>query len=449
MNIQQRITFLFTGVSAGILALFMVVVYISAAQNRASEFYNILEKEAITKVNLLLETQLDAETLQTIYKNNREILYEVETAIYDDSYNLIYHDAVDIDFVKETPKMLQQILQAKQIQFVQEEWQVIGLVYPYHGKNYIITAAAFDGYGFSKLNNLSSTMLIAFFAGLLLIFLTGKYFSRKSLMPLSKMADDARKISASNLDLRLKEGEDEIGQLAKTFNAMLMRLEKSFDSQKQFVSYLAHEFRTPLAVIIGEIELSLSKNRTAKEYQSTLEAILKDSKKIAQLSEAFLDLAKASYDKAEIKFHPIRVDECLIEASLKLQKNHPNFKIELDLPEDLEEDAITVLGNEYLLSTAFRNLIENACKYSQNKACKVEIGSNGKKPFILFTDQGIGISNSEISEIFKPFFRGKNKNYSEGSGIGLYLVEKIISLHGGKISVDSQLDKGSIFIVNL
>ncbi len=443
MNIQQRITFLFTGVSAGILALFMVIVYISASQNRASEFYNILEKEAITKVNLLLDTQLDAETLQTIYKNNREILYEVETAIYDDSYNLIYHDAVDIDFVKETPEMLEQILLAKQIQFVQEEWQVVGLVYPFQGKNYIITAAAFDGYGFSKLNNLRSTMLIAFFAGLLLIFLTGKYFSRKSLKPLSKMADDARKISASNLDLRLKEGEDEIGLLAKTFNAMLERLEKSFESQKQFVSYLAHEFRTPLAIIIGEIELSLSKERDQKAYQETLQIILNDSKKIAQLSETFLDLAKASYDKSEVKFQKVRIDECLIEASHKLQKNKPSYKIEMELPEDLEEEEITIQGNAYLLSAAFKNLIENACKFSENHTCLIRIASSNSRPQLTFIDQGIGIALEDLDKLFTPFFRGDNKNFAEGSGIGLFLVEKIISLHEGKIKVSSEKQKGT------
>ncbi|SIS54626.1 HAMP domain-containing sensor histidine kinase [Belliella pelovolcani] len=449
MNIQQRITFLFTAVCAGILGIFMLVVYLSASKNRANEFYNILEKEAITKVNLLIETQLDSFTLQTIYRNNRKILYEVETAIYDDQYNLIYHDAVDIDFVKETPEMLSEILDAKRIQFTQEDWQVIGIVHHSKGMDYLVTAAAFDGYGFSKLNNLRSTMMITFIIGLVVIFMTGKYFSKNSLLPLSKMSEEARKISASNLDLRLKEGNDEIGTMAKTFNAMLERLEKSFESQKQFVSYLAHEFRTPLAIIIGEVELSLSKPRQAEDYQQTLETVLKDSKKIAQLSESFLDLAKASYDKAEVNFQKVRLDECLIEASQKLQRNHANYRVELDLDESIDEGTITINGNSYLLSTAFRNLLENACKYSENNSCKVHITSIDKKCHISFSDQGVGISIDELDDIFKPFFRGSSRELSEGSGIGLYLVEKIIQLHEGKIFVDSEVGKGSTFTVIL
>ncbi|MCH7413202.1 ATP-binding protein [Belliella sp. R4-6] len=448
MNIQQRITSLFTTVSAGILALFMTIVYFSASQNRANEFYNILEKEAITKVNLLLATQLDAETLQTIYKNNREILYEVETAIYDDHYNLIYHDAVDIDFVKETPEMLAEILKADKIQFIQADWQVIGMIYQFQEKNFIITAAAFDGYGYNKLNNLRSTMLISFFSGLLLIFLTGKYFSKKSLKPLAKMADDARKISASNLDLRLKEGNDEIGLLAKTFNAMLKRLEKSFESQKQFVSYLAHEFRTPLAIVIGEIELSLSKDRNPQEYQLTLETVLNDSKKIAQLSETFFDLAKASYDPTEVNFQQIRIDECIIEASQRVQKNHGDYKIEMELPEYLEEEEITVRGNAYLISTAFKNLIENACKFSENHTCTVKISSTKSKPTVTFIDNGIGIVKSDLNKLFTPFFRGTNKGFAEGTGIGLFLVEKIITLHEGKIQISSEIGKGTQVTIN-
>ncbi|MCH7410935.1 HAMP domain-containing histidine kinase [Belliella sp. DSM 111904] len=447
MSIQQRITILFTAVSAGILAIFMGIVYFSASQNRASEFYNILQKEAITKVNLLTETQLNAETLQTIYRNNREILYEVEAAIYNADLELIYHDAVDIDFVKETPEMLSEIQGSEYIQFFQEEWQVVGILYRSAGKDYIITAAAYDEYGYNKLYNLRFTMMITYVLALLLIFLTGKYFSRNALLPLAKMAMDAKSISANNLDLRLKEGEDEIGKLAKTFNAMLERLEKSFESQKQFVSYLAHEFRTPLSIVIGEVELSLSKERETDMYRETLSTILKDAKKLAQLSESFLDLAKASYDKTQVKFLPIRVDECLIDASHKLQLAHADYKVELLIPEDLEEENITLLGNEYLLTTAFKNLLENGCKYSLGRTCRVNITFVDGILLITFSDHGLGIDAEEIGDIFKPFFRGKNKSQAEGSGIGLYLVEKIIALHEGKVKVTSKISEGTSFTV--
>ncbi|PSL03492.1 HAMP domain-containing sensor histidine kinase [Cecembia rubra] len=451
MRIQQQISLMFTALAAGILLVFMGIVYFSAYTNRINEFYNILEKEAITKANLLLETQLDAGTLQTIYRNNREILYEVEVAIYDAGQKLIYHDAVDIDFVKETPEMLLEIGRKKKINFIQDKWQVIGFVYQQAEQQYFITAAAYDFYGFSKLENLRDTMLVSFFFGLAIIFLIGKYFSRKTLAPIAGIIKEAQNISASNLDLRIQEynSKDELGQLAQTFNQMLERLEKSFDSQKQFVSYVAHELRTPLSAIIADLELSLDKERTAQEYQATIKDVLSDSQKVARLASTLLDFAKASYDRTEITFKPVRVDEILLEASHQLQAKNPGYKIQLDFVGDLEEEDITVKGNNYLLGIAFSNLMENACKFSEDKCCDVSISSFLSGVMIKFKDRGIGISEEDQEEIFNPFFRGKNKDYSNGTGIGLTLVQKIIHQHDGEIRLDSKTGQGSIFSIIL
>lgn len=117
MKIRTRLTILFTVITATILLAFASVIYFSAKKNREKEFYSILKKEAITKANLFFNAKVDAKTLQDIYRNNREILNEVEVAIYDTGFNLLYHDAVDIDYVKETPEMINEIFQKGEIQF--------------------------------------------------------------------------------------------------------------------------------------------------------------------------------------------------------------------------------------------------------------------------------------------------------------------------------------------
>jgi len=126
-----------------------------------------------------LNAKVDKKTLEDIYHNNRKILNEVEVAIYDTRFDLLYHDAVDIDFVKETPAMLQDILKNKEIRFYQEKWQVIGITFPYKDKTYIITAAAYDQYGYNKLNSLLSTIFLVFILSIFLIYAAGIFFSKK------------------------------------------------------------------------------------------------------------------------------------------------------------------------------------------------------------------------------------------------------------------------------
>ena len=455
MKVRARLTLLFTIITATILLVFASIIYYSAKENRETEFYALLKKEALTKANLFFNAKVETKTLQDIYRSNREILNEVEIAIYDSSFHLLYHDAVDIDFVKETPEMINRVYQKGEMRFYQEDWQVIGLRYEYENNNYIITAAAYDQYGFTKLNSLLKNSILVFVISILFIYIAGLFISKKAFDPVKEMTEKARKISATNLDLRLNsnDSKDELSELANTFNEMLSRLENSFDAQKHFVSNISHELRTPLAAIITELELSADKEKNAKEYKSSIQNALGDAKKLVRLSNSLLDLAKASYDPSEIAFRPLRVDELLLDARQQVQQSNPAYKIDIhfvrDVDPDREENEISVNGNEYLLKVAFANLFENGCKFSRDKHSQVSISFENRKILLKFTDKGIGISEDDLKNIFTPFYRGENKRFAPGNGIGLSLTQKIISLHAGSLSVLSEKDKGTTFEVKL
>lgn len=452
MKIRTRLTILFTLITATILLAFASVIYISAKENREKEFYSLLRKEALTKANLFFNAKVETKTLQDIYRNNRQILNEVEIAIYDRSFNLLYHDAVDIDYVKETPEMINEIYQKGEKQFYQEEWQVIGLRYGYENKNYIITATAIDQYGYNKLDSLLKNSIIVFVISILFIYIAGRFFSKRAFDPVKEMTEKAKAISATNLDLRLNSNgsKDELSELANTFNEMLSRLENSFDAQKNFVSNISHELRTPLAAIITELELSVNKEKNVAEYKSTIQNALGDAKNLVRLSNSLLDLAKASYDPTEISFKQIRVDEILLDARQQVQQVYPDYKIDIVFEKEFENDSqITVNGNEYLLKVAFANLFENGCKFSKDKQSCVSILFENKKIQLRFTDKGIGISEDDLKNIFTPFYRCENKQFADGNGIGLSLTQKIIHLHKGSISVQSKQHQGTTFTVDL
>ncbi len=452
VKIRTRLTLLFTLITTTILLTFATVIYYTAKENREKEFYALLKKETITKANLFLNARVDKKTLQDIYHNNRKILNEVEVAIYDTSFTLLYHDAVDIDFVKETKRLINDIYQKGEVNFYQGDWQVVGLRYEFQGKSFIITAAAIDQHGYNKLEKLFKTIIVVLIISIFVIYIAGYFFSKKALAPIKEMTEKARNISATSLHLRLTNNgsNDELSELANTFNDMLNRLENSFDAQKQFVFNISHELRTPLAAIITELELSANKEKNLDEYKSAINNVLNDAKKLVRLLNSLLDMAKASYDPTEISFKPIRVDEILLDARHEVLRLNSNYKIDIYFENDFEnENQISINGNEYLLKVAFINLFENGCKFSKNKQCNVSVLIDNNKIKLYFIDHGIGISEDDLKNIFTPFYRGENKKFADGNGIGLSLTQKIIHLHKGSISVQSQKYQGTTIEVEL
>jgi signal transduction histidine kinase len=437
MKIGTQLTLRFVLMTAAILTVYASVVWYAASSNREKEFYKLLEKEAITKANLFFDAGIDAQTLQDIYKNNRKVLNEVEVAIYSTDFKLLYHDAVEIDVVKETPEMLQAILNNGLISFYQEDWQVIGTQYLHQNQTYLITAAAYDNYGYTKLMKLLRNSILVFVLSLLFIYLAGVYFSKQILTPIQLINQRARLITATNLDLRLPQSsnQDELADLSHTINDMLQRLEQSFDSQKSFVSNISHELRTPLTAIIAEIELALQQNLSSDAYKQSLLLLQADAQRMVKLINVLLDLAKASYNTTEISMKPLRLDELLMDTCMQVQTAHPHYKFSIAINETDDDIEIKTIGNAYLLGVAFSNLIENACKYGTTPQCSINMSIDTDNLKIIFEDDGPGISQSDLPRIFEPFYRSVAQAHKDGYGIGLSLTQRIVLLHKGSIEV--------------
>jgi len=452
MQIKTRLTLLFTMLMAALLLAFALTVYFTSAETREDEYFKRLKQQAATKANLLFDTRIAPNVLQLIYKNAPNALFQEEVAIYDNNFELLYHDDVAIDRVKETKKMIDSIIARKEIQFYLGEVQVVGFLYEHNKKEYIITAAAKDEYGLTKLADLRNTIILAFLVSVVVIFLAGQFLAKKSLHPVSSMVSKVKKITATNLDLRLDEGnrKDEIAALAITFNEMLNRLEHSFDAQKSFVSNISHELRTPLTTMLAEQQLILEKERTNEAYRATIHHTITDTQKLIRLSNNLLDLAKANYDQAAITFKQIRMDELLMDARTDVLQHQPKYSVDIAFEQEIDNDNdISVNGNVYLLKVAFVNLMENGCKFSDDHHCKVAIAFNAENIVLRFADNGIGIGADELPHIFTPFFRGSNRKFADGNGIGLSLTRKIVELHQGNICVHSTQQEGTMFTITL
>ena len=338
MKIRTTLTLQYAGITAAVFFAFVVAVYYVSEHSRSNAFFRNLQSEAITKAHLFLNNQVDAKTMQSIYLNNQKFINEVEVAVYTTDFKILYHDALQNDIVKETPEMVKRILKRKNISFYVDEYQAIGLVYPFEGQDYIVTAAAYDGYGYANRDALRNMLILLFIGGLTVLAVVGYILSRSTLKPIRNIVREAEKITASHIDKRLpvKNEQDELGELSITFNALLERLEKSFNSQKMFVSNVSHELRTPMAALTAELDLALLKERTSGQYQVAISNALQDSRRIINLIDGLLNLAKADYQSEQITMEEVRLDELLLDARELVLKAHPDYHIELVFEQEAE-----------------------------------------------------------------------------------------------------------------
>ena len=452
MKIRTRLTIRYTGMTAAIFLLSMLFVYFFSEHSRSETFFRNLRKEAVTKAHLFLNNKVDAKTMQSIYLNNRNFIDEVEMAVYDTHFDMLYHDASQIDIIKEDQAMIHRIIHEKKIEFYIGDDQAIGMLYTLNGNKYVITAAAYDGYGYANQKELENILIAISLTGLSILVIVGYILARSALAPVTSIVKEAEKITASKIHRRLPVAnkKDELGELSLAFNDLLDRLEKAFQSQKMFVSNVSHELRTPMAALIAELELVLLKERTPERYEESIRNVLQDAARIIKLIEGLLNLAKADYSPEQIKMEEVRLDELLLDAREMVMKANPKYNVDLVFEQEAEDDSvITVSGNHYLLTTAFVNLMENNCKFSADHTSSIRISFWQEMSILRFSDNGIGITEEDKNHLFTPFYRGKNKEFTQGHGIGMTLTKKIIDLHRGTLDVNSHLGEGTTFVVRI
>lgn len=286
-------------------------------------------------------------------------------------------------------------------------------------------------------------LLVVLLSGAVTYWLTGK-----ALSPLRKMAGQMETIQAQNLaqPVEVPGTEDEVAHLAKSFNAMLSRLEKSFKTQKRFSANAAHELRTPLAVIQARLDLLDRKSKELPgDCAESLEILAAQTERLSHLVEELLQMARLeTVQKSDQISLPALLEEILCDLEEIAQKNGVKM---IQHPSEGE-----LVGNDALLYRAIYNVIENSIKYNHTGG-QVSVQSNVEKGQIIITisDSGRGIPAEDQKQVFEPFFRvDKSRSLQIGGcGLGLALTKAIIELHGGQIGIVSSSPKGTTIRIML
>ena len=320
------------------------------------------------------------------------------------------------------------------------------------GQSYLIQSAFEMDDFYGALEHFALLLFISIPLLLLCAAAGGYWISTRALAPVDQITQTARTISAQNLSSRLvvPHTGDELQRLSETLNGMLGRLEDAFKKITQFTADASHELRTPVAVMRTRTELSLRKARSAEEYRDVIAEVLAELEKTSALIEQLMFLARADSGAATLHFSATNVSEVLREAC------HQGSALaeakQIGFQEQISRDSMWIRGDASSLRRLFLILIDNAVKYTPASGqVEVSLQRNDGYAVAQVRDTGIGISETDLPNVFERFYRADKARTRElgGVGLGLSIGRWITEVHAGTIEVHSSPGRGSIFEVRL
>lgn len=336
--------------------------------------------------------------------------------------------------------------------------KALSLVVPVHSTyndrllGYIQVIQTLKGYH-EMTNDLRQSIIIIGLIALIFSSVIGGLLINSFVKPITNLTTAMESIQKNlNSDVRLNEGDknNEFSKLARTYNDMVDLMQKNITNQREFVEDVSHELRTPVAIVEGHLKML---DRWGKEdpqiLEESIDASLTETKRMKTLVKEMLDLSRTKEIDVYYKNERTNIIELLKQLVTNFKMLYPDFQFIVD--DDVEEDLFVNMYRNHL-EQVFVNILDNAVKYSMDrKEVHVSISSSGEQVDIAIQDYGSGISEEDLSKIFNRFYRVDKARSREkgGTGLGLPIVKELIESYGGQVHVNSQLDYGTIFRIQL
>jgi len=285
----------------------------------------------------------------------------------------------------------------------------------------------------------------------IMAFLASRWFCRRALRPVMIMAEQACVMNVEDRHerLRVSPSGDELEALGRSFNGLLDRLHEALERQRRFTGDASHQLRTPLAALLGQVEVALRHPRSEEEYRQTLTSVAHQGRRLGQIVDMLLYLARANAEADLENLTELDLRDWLTE-HLQSWSDHPRAR-DL-LVESTSQERCGVLAQSALLGQLVDNLIDNAFKYSESGSpVRLSLDTEKDRVLLIVEDHGIGLAEADLPHLFEPFFRSESARARGGSGIGLGLsiVQRIAKRFGGAITARGTPGQGSQFTLSL
>ena len=295
-------------------------------------------------------------------------------------------------------------------------------------------------------------LLLAAIPLFITVTLVSRGIARRALAPLSRMAAQAERATAQGAvaPLGRPEDPDEIATLSASFNRLFDRLDASLRAERHFTQDAAHELKTPLTVLSGEVEYALSAPWLPERHREGLQRAFGQAQRMSELVEALLLLRRADpgAEEGRSNFVPVNLADVARELRQEFAARSPDREGDLTVE---ARDEVLVAGQPVLLASALRNLISNALKFTEpGQAVRVSVDTDESDARVIVEDAGDGIAPAERERVFDAFYRSPEARADrEGSGLGLPILRRVARAHGGDVLATSSALGGARFELRL
>lgn len=442
MKIRNRLTLISSATFGFVFIIASVLIYLAFYNSSEKVVFKELQKTCLLSgIYYLEKDELPHYEHSAIKEQFEENIQNDIVRVYDLNNTIVYGEKEADRNIN--PKELEFVRKNKKLSFKSNNHFYYGIFYNDNQGDFVVFVKTKSEVFKSQTNRLLVIMIIVLFAGLLLIFFLSRLLSNIAYRPITEVISQVNSMELNSLDQTISSSNTnyEVQDLITTFNNLLSRLSDTFAIQKNFINYVSHEFKTPLASISGNLEVFAQKDRTPEEYQKVTSEALENVYHIEEILNNLMMLSGLKTITPENE--TFRIDETLWNINDKIFEAYDQQEVRIDL-EVKDEKLLSVKGSELQLQLALYNLIENAVKYSDGNPIKISLSETDGQLKITIQDYGKGILKEDLDYIQQTFYRGKNVGNVKGSGIGLSLATIIFKQNNIQFSIYSKENAGTL-----
>lgn len=447
MKVGNRLALYCSIVFGVVFAVSSLLIYFLYYANVERNIYKGLEKNAyISAFFYLEEDELDAKEFAKVREQFKELVPATSYQIYNIN-NYISYGTEDLPIPH---AILDEIKVRESKAFEVEDYLCYGLFYEDNQGDFVVVTKESKAVLAEQMAPLGNTLLVAFVVGLLAIVFLSRWIAKLAYRPFSNIIKQMNNISANKLDVQIESPntKDELQDLIETFNKLLAEISETFVIQKNFVNYVSHEFKTPLASLLGNLEVFSIKDRTPEEYKELSARLIADIHQLEDILETLMVVSDLRSESA--MGNRTRIDEIIWDVVGKVTKKYVDARVDVDINIAAEdEDVMYVNIDRTQLFMSLVNMIENSIKYSKDRTAHISIYKKGEKLQMAIVDRGIGIPQSQLNDISKPFYRANNVQSVQGLGIGLSIALRILEKNEIDYTIESEEGKGTSIVLSL